>query len=342
MRYFSLFLVFALSSLSLRGQETIYASFPLIAAPTAAAAPILSPAAGTYISTQIPTITSSTSGVTICYTINGDTPTAATPGTCDSDSGNESSLTNGATITVSSTETVKAIATIASGYSNSSVTTVPYILITIVGAVGKTITTSTSIQSTASVSVAAGEKVLVFCSSGTTTVTALTATDTYGNTFYPLTLLFEPSNLYVQASWADITTGHTGSADYFTCSPTPAASTNTMGILATVYAGLASGAPNTSVVGDVSGGYTNTFTSPTFSTTATSNGTYNILCVRINSAVTLTEGAIGTLTPTSFDNTNTRQACEAVAQAGNVSSITANMTSSSSTNWDGSVVAFNY
>jgi hypothetical protein len=98
---------------------------------TTNATPTFSPVAGAYGPTQTVTITSATSGSTICYTTNGDTPTAATPGTCDSDSGHESSISNGGTMTVSATETVKAIGTL-SGDTNSSVGSAAY---TINGAV---------------------------------------------------------------------------------------------------------------------------------------------------------------------------------------------------------------
>jgi N-acetylneuraminic acid mutarotase len=78
----------------------------------AAATPVISPAAGTYTSTQSVTITDSTAGATIYYTTNGTTPTASsTPYT--------------GAISVTSTETIEAIA-IASGFSNSAVASAAY------------------------------------------------------------------------------------------------------------------------------------------------------------------------------------------------------------------------
>jgi len=71
------------------------------------ATPTFSPAGGTYASPQTVTISSSTAGATIYYTTNGSTPTT-------------SSTVYSGPITVSATETVKAIAT-ASGYSASAV-----------------------------------------------------------------------------------------------------------------------------------------------------------------------------------------------------------------------------
>jgi hypothetical protein len=81
--------------------------------PTAAAAtPTFSPAAGTYTGTQTVTISDTTAGATIYYTTNGGTPTT-------------SSSVYSAPVTVSSTETLSAIA-VATGSSTSSVGTAIY------------------------------------------------------------------------------------------------------------------------------------------------------------------------------------------------------------------------
>ena len=78
----------------------------------AAATPIFSPVAGTYPSAQSVTISDATTGATIYYTTNGTAPTASsTPYT--------------GAITVSSTETIEAIA-VATGYNNSTVATATY------------------------------------------------------------------------------------------------------------------------------------------------------------------------------------------------------------------------
>jgi GH18 family chitinase len=78
----------------------------------AAATPVISPATGTYTSAQTVTITDSTAGNSIYYTTNGSTPTTA-------------STKYTAAFTVSSSETVKAIA-VAAGFSNSGVATATY------------------------------------------------------------------------------------------------------------------------------------------------------------------------------------------------------------------------
>jgi len=75
--------------------------------PSAAATPVLSLESGVYGSTQLLTITDTTSGATIYYTTNGSTPTSS------------STRYTGA-IAVSAAETVQAIA-VAPGYSTSTV-----------------------------------------------------------------------------------------------------------------------------------------------------------------------------------------------------------------------------
>jgi hypothetical protein len=79
----------------------------------AVAAPGFNPSAGTYSTTQTVTITSTTSGASIRYTLNGTTPTSST-GTLYS-----------APVSVTSTTTIKAIA-YKSGMSDSAVTSSTY------------------------------------------------------------------------------------------------------------------------------------------------------------------------------------------------------------------------
>ena len=78
----------------------------------AAATPTFSPAAGTYSSAQSVTISDAPPGAAIYYTTNGTTPTTG-------------SAVFAGPITVSSTETLEAIAA-ASGYTNSAVATATY------------------------------------------------------------------------------------------------------------------------------------------------------------------------------------------------------------------------
>jgi hypothetical protein len=80
----------------------------------AAALPTLTPGAGTYVGTQSVTIASTTPGAILYYTTDGTTPTPS------------STLYTGA-ISVTVSETVKAIA-IAPGYSNSAIATAAYVI----------------------------------------------------------------------------------------------------------------------------------------------------------------------------------------------------------------------
>jgi N-acetylneuraminic acid mutarotase len=82
----------------------------------AAAAPTFNPPAGTYSTAQSVTISDTTPGATIYYTTNGTTPTTG-------------SSVYSAPITVSSSETIEAIAT-ASGYSTSPVASATYTIAT--------------------------------------------------------------------------------------------------------------------------------------------------------------------------------------------------------------------
>jgi len=71
--------------------------------------PVIAPSTGTFTTAQSVSISDSTSGATIYYTIDGTTPTTASP-------------VYSKAFTVSSTTAINAIAT-ASGYTNSNVAT---------------------------------------------------------------------------------------------------------------------------------------------------------------------------------------------------------------------------
>jgi hypothetical protein len=103
------------------------------APPPTAAAPTVSPAAGTYTSAQAVTLADSTSGAVIYYTIDGSTPTTA------------SAVYSGA-LSVNATTVIKAIA-VASGYANSAVTSATYTI----SASGAPVSTPVSLASAANV-----------------------------------------------------------------------------------------------------------------------------------------------------------------------------------------------
>jgi uncharacterized repeat protein (TIGR03803 family) len=88
----------------------------VITALTAAARPMFSPVDGTYRTAQIVSISDATSGATIYYTTDGTTPTTA-------------SIQYVGAITVSSTETLKAIA-MATGDSQSATASAIYTIFT--------------------------------------------------------------------------------------------------------------------------------------------------------------------------------------------------------------------
>ena len=81
---------------------------------TPAASPVFAPAAGSYVLKQSVTVTSTTAGATIYYTLDGSTPTTGS-----------ASVASGGTVAISKSETLNAIA-VASGYSSSVVTTGSY------------------------------------------------------------------------------------------------------------------------------------------------------------------------------------------------------------------------
>lgn len=96
---------------------------PLVPAVTSVNSPTDSPGMGSYTGAQTITLTVGTSGATICYTVNGTTPTATTAGTCDSLTGE---MTYSAPFTSpGSSFTLMAIGS-KSGLSNSGLLTSVY------------------------------------------------------------------------------------------------------------------------------------------------------------------------------------------------------------------------
>ena len=110
-------------TVTVSGQSGSLASGFTYTATMTVATPTFNPGAGTYGSAQSVSITSTTSGATICYTTNGSTPAANTPGTCSTGT----ALANGGSVTVSTSETLKAIGT-ENGFTNSAVGSASYVI----------------------------------------------------------------------------------------------------------------------------------------------------------------------------------------------------------------------
>ena len=124
-----------------------------------AAVPVFSPKAGTYTSAQSVTITDATAGATIHYTTDGSTPTG-------------SSTVYTGPITVSSPETLKAIA-VATGVSNSGVATAVYSIAATTPVFSPRAGTFTSAQSVTITDSTPGA-VIYYTTDGTTPTTSST------------------------------------------------------------------------------------------------------------------------------------------------------------------------
>ena len=126
-----------------------------------AATPTFSPAAGTYSSAQSVSISDTTSGATIYYTTNGSTPTT-------------SSTRYTGPITVSSTDTLEAIA-VAAGDSNSGVASATYTITPVVSTptFSPAAGTYTSAQSV-TISDATSGTTIYYTTNGTTPTTSST------------------------------------------------------------------------------------------------------------------------------------------------------------------------
>ncbi len=147
-------------TITLRGggiQQT--ATVNLVVGHAAVVPPVFSPIGGRYTSAQTVTITDATAGARIYYTINGTTPTTASP------------LYAGP-ITVASTETLKALG-VASGYSNSSVSTATFTIAAAVPVFSPKPAIFTSTQSV-TISDATAGAAIYYTINGTTPTTSST------------------------------------------------------------------------------------------------------------------------------------------------------------------------
>ena len=122
--------------------------------------PTFSPVAGTYTTAQSVTISDGSSGATIYYTTNGTTPTT-------------SSTKYSGAISVSASETIKAIA-VASGYTNSAVATAAYTISNVLPAPTFSLPSGTYANSTLTISDSATGATIYYTTNGTTPTTSST------------------------------------------------------------------------------------------------------------------------------------------------------------------------
>jgi hypothetical protein len=96
---------------------------PLVSADSGTVSdPSTSPGAGTYQDVVAVTLSDATVGATICYTTDGSTPAASTPGTCSTGTAYSSP------VSLTTTTTLKALGTL-SGYTNSGVVSATYTIV---------------------------------------------------------------------------------------------------------------------------------------------------------------------------------------------------------------------
>lgn len=161
------------------------------------ATPTFSPTAGTYTSAQNVTISCGTSGATIHYTTNGDTPTS-------------SSATYSSAITVSATTTIKAIA-VMSGMTDSEVATATYTISSGSGGDSNTYEKVTSISSSD-----VGKKFIIVYETTPAAMGAISSTSTtYGQSITGtsnFTLSGSQITLTSNSSVAPLTLGGTSGA----------------------------------------------------------------------------------------------------------------------------------
>jgi hypothetical protein len=284
------------------------------------------------------TISSATSGASVCYTVDGTAPTVNGAGACTNGS---TTATYTMTPTVS-TVTINAMAVatsmLASATSSITYTIDKTIPVYLGGAEHPTNSSSaSSITTSSSVAVTAGQLLHVFCVADAAASIAIS--DSASDTFTKYNYFQRPDTFEtVQSGYAFAKSS--GNVT-FTC--TPASSTTGQLIVAQAYypgslTGLDSQVSGTTYTASTS------YTSPTFSTTAKG---LIISCVKLLTYGTYTAGAIGAQTATirqvagwtgagngACEDTITNPAYPAQ------SNITAGISNTASGNWIGSVGAF--
>lgn len=146
------------------------------------ATPTFSPAAGTYSAAQSVTISCSTSGATIYYTTDGNDPTTSS-----------SSISNGGTVNITESCTLKAMARY--NNTNSLVSSAAYVI----NSGSSTPTTTRYVKITSTDDLTSGEKYLIVYEGGPLAFNgSLTSLDAVSNGF-PVTIE-EDTNKYIEAT----------------------------------------------------------------------------------------------------------------------------------------------
>ena len=170
--------------------------------------PTFSPVAGTYTSSQSVTISTTTTGATLCYTTDGSTPTANGAGTC----------THGTTysgpVTVATNLTLKAVGSL-SGDTDSGVGSAAYVIAPLVATptfspVAGTYTGTQSVT----ISSSTGGATLCYTTDGSTPTANGAGTCTHGTTYSVPVSVASSLTLQAVGSLSGDTDSTVGSAAY--------------------------------------------------------------------------------------------------------------------------------
>ena len=347
MRYFKLVVLLLLVFVTPLGGQTNAGMFQTnFSTSGSVLSPIFNPGGGSYVSAQVPTITSGTSGATICYTIDGSTPTATSPGTCL----HGTTLTNGATITVSVSEIVEALAT-KSGLANSPVANTWYVIsggsetpflsaysyVPVINSVSS-LNTNTSSGASGNLTVGSGDLLVVFA--GGTVAPPWAFTSSPSNTWNNLTS--EAHTSYEQGSYATAS----ANSSVFNATVSYGASSNYAGAMALDYVCPSMACTYVAQFGNGLGSST-TVTITGITASVTNDGLLVIMCSNAGASQTWGAGTINGLPATLVaSNTSTlgvgSMACEAKTFTSSLSNASASMTVTGGNNKAQTAVVFSY
>lgn len=183
-------------------------AYQFTSGPGTVATPTFSPVAGTYTVTQTVTISTATSGATLCYTTDGSTPTANGAGTCTH------GTTYSGTISVSTSQTVKAIGSL-SGDTDSAVGSAAYVIAPVVATptFSPVAGTYTSTQSV-TISTSTGGATLCYTTDGSTPTANGAGTCTHGTTYTTAVSVASSQTLKARGSLSGDTDSSVATAAY--------------------------------------------------------------------------------------------------------------------------------